>query len=92
MKQDRLIAVALKYKEGEDLAPKLVAKGQRMLAEKIIKIAKENGIPIKEDSNLSQILYKLELDENIPEELYKAVAEILTFLYFIEKQGSEAPI
>lgn len=83
-----LLAVALRYAEGKDAAPRLVAKGKRKLAEKIISIAKEKGVPIKEDRNLGQVLYKLELDETIPEDLYKAVAEVLAFLLFVEKSRS----
>lgn len=85
---EELLAVALRYADGKDAAPRLVAKGKRKLAEKIISIAKEKGVPIKEDRNLGQALYKLELDETIPEELYKAVAEVLAFLLFVEKSRS----
>ena len=70
-------AVALKYNPEIDNAPKLLAKGEKEVAEKIIKIAKENGIPIFEDPYLVSILYKLNFYEEIPEEIYEAIAAIL---------------
>ena len=74
-------AVALKYERGKDNAPKVVAKGQGKIAEKIIKKAKEHGIHIEENPELVEVLSKLNLYEEIPSELYKAVAEILVFIY-----------
>ena len=85
-----LLAAALKYDPQEDAAPVMTAKGRGAIAEKIISIAKKNGIPIKEDPNLVQILSKLEIDEQIPPVLYKAVAEILAFVYSLnEKRRGE---
>lgn len=78
-------AVALKYDLKQDPAPKLVAKGQGEIAAQIIKIAKENGVEIKEDANLVEILHALELDEFIPLEAYNAVAEILRYIYSKKK-------
>lgn len=86
--KEHLLAVALKYNEETDTAPKVVAKGRRKAAEKILEIAREKGVPIKEDKNLGQLLYKVDLDETVPEELYKAVAEVLAFLYFIEEKAN----
>jgi flagellar biosynthesis protein len=74
-------AVALKYKQGEDSAPKVIAKGSGWVAEKIIEIAREHNIPLHEDKNLIEILSTLDLNAEIPGELYKAVAEILAFIY-----------
>ncbi len=74
-------AVALKYERKKDNAPKIIAKGQGLVAEKIIEIAKENGIHIEENPELVEVLSKLDLYQEIPEELYKAVAEILVFIY-----------
>ncbi len=74
-------AVALKYERGKDNAPKVIAKGKGKIAEKIIQIAKENNIHIEENTELVEVLSKLELYEEIPEELYRAVAEILVFIY-----------
>ncbi len=74
-------AAALKYRKGADSAPKIVAKGRGSVAEKIIALAREHGIPIREDKNMVEVLSTLDLYEEIPPELYKAVAEILAFIY-----------
>ena len=79
-------AVALKYEKTKDMAPKVVAKGQKNIAEKIIQIAKEHDIPIKEDPDLLEMLYKLDIYEEIPEDLYVAVAEILAYVYKMSKK------
>ncbi len=74
------IAVALKYSK-ELHAPKVVAKGAELIAQKIKEIAKKNSIPVVEDKPLARALYKLEIGEYIPEELYRAVAKIIAFIY-----------
>ncbi len=79
----KLKAAALKYEKFKNNAPKIVAKGKGYIAEKIIEIAKENNIPIKEDPDLIEMLYKLDIYEEIPEELYKVVAEIFAYIYKI---------
>lgn len=78
-------AVALKYNHEEDFAPIIIAKGQGELAEEIIRKAKECEIPIKEDRDLVQVLLQLQLGEEIPEQLYTVVAEILGFIYSLEE-------
>jgi len=83
------LAAALKYDSQKDAAPVVTAKGRGHIAEKIISIAKKNGIPIKEDTSLVQILSKLEIDEQIPPVLYKAVAEILAFVYSLNEKRRE---
>ncbi len=76
------LAVALKYDNMDMSAPKVVAKGARLIAEKIKKIAKDNDIPIVENRPLAQSLYKMvEIGQAIPESLYKAVAEVLAYVY-----------
>ncbi len=79
-------AAALKYEHGTDAVPKLVAKGGGHIADKIIALAKENGIPIHEDKNLVEILSTLDLYEQIPPKLYKVVAEILAFIYKVSNK------
>jgi len=74
-------AVALKYDQKKDRAPRVIAKGRGNIAEKIIDIAKENNIPLYEDKNLIQVLEALDLETEIPPELYRAVAEVLAFIY-----------
>jgi flagellar biosynthesis protein len=81
MKDQQKKAAALKYRKGRDSAPQLVAKGRGLVAEKILALAREHGIPIHEDRNMLEILSTLSLYEEIPPELYKAVAEILAFVY-----------
>ena len=81
--QDRLKrrAVALKYNAERDAAPRVIAKGDRLLAERIIEIAKENGVPVHEDPDLVSLLAALDIDREIPDALYRAVAEVLAFVY-----------
>lgn len=74
-------AVALKYEKGKHKAPHLAAKGRGKLAEKIIAIAGEHNIPIKEDADLVDILETVELESEIPLEVYAVVAEIFAYLY-----------
>lgn len=74
-------AVALKYDQEKDGVPKVIAKGRGEIAEKIIEIARANNLPLYEDKNLVQILEALELETEIPPDLYRAVAEVLTFIY-----------
>ncbi|QHT60633.1 FhlB domain-containing protein [Paenibacillus lycopersici] len=74
-------AVALKYEPGEQPAPVIVAKGKGKLAEAILEKATEHGVPVQQDSSLVEVLSKLDLDHEIPPELYTLVAEILSFVY-----------
>lgn len=78
-------AVALKYDQSRDAAPRVVARGQNALAEKIIAIAREQGVPIHEDSDLAEVLSRLDLNAEIPPETYVLVAEILAFIYRANK-------
>ncbi len=74
-------AVALKYDILKDNAPKITAKGKGATASNIIKIAKENNIPIKKDEDLIELLSQINIDKEIPDSMYKAVAEIFSFIY-----------
>lgn len=74
-------AVAIRYDKKEKGAPVVVAKGERVMAEKIREIAKEEGIPIMRNIGLAQALMKVEVDDIIPEDLYEAVAEVLNWVY-----------
>ena len=74
-------AVALKYQMEKDNAPKVTAKGKGVTASNIIKIAKENNIPIKKDEDLLELLSQIDIDKEIPASMYKAVAEIFSFVY-----------
>ncbi|MEN6332142.1 MAG: EscU/YscU/HrcU family type III secretion system export apparatus switch protein [Smithella sp.] len=83
--QERIVAAAIKYDSATDSAPKVTASGRGVVAEKIIAIAQDNGIPIKNDPDLIQILSKLKVGTEIPVELYRAVAEILAFVYSLNE-------
>ena len=78
-------AVAVRYKAGSDTAPTVIAKGQGLLAERILAIAEAEGIHVQEDPDLLGLLAKLEVDDAIPEELYRAVAEVLAFVYRLNR-------
>jgi len=73
-------AVAIVYNSSE-LAPRVVAKGYDQIAEKIIRIAKEDGVPVKYDDFLAEALIQLDIGDFIPEELYEVLAEVLAFVY-----------
>lgn len=75
------IAVALKYDRDDGSAPTVVAKGQRLWAEKILAAAEQYGVPVVRNVPLAQALNKLDVGDEIPEALYQAVAEVLTFVY-----------
>lgn len=83
------VAVALTYKPGQHQAPRVVAKGQGWLARQIIEIAEANGIEIREDANLAQILAEVDVDSEIPLEAFTVVAEILSYVYEKNKQWPE---
>ncbi len=80
------IAIALKYKKDEDSAPRVVAKGMRVKAERILAIAREAGVPIMRNVPLAHALNKLEIGDEVPEELYDAVAEVLNYVYALTQE------
>jgi flagellar biosynthesis protein len=79
-------AAALRYDRGKDAAPRLVAKGQGHVAEKILQLAKANQIPVHEDPALIEILSKMNLEDHVPGECYRVVAEILAWIYKAQLQ------
>lgn len=79
-------AVALQYDMETDRAPKVVAKGKGPVAQKIIEVARENNIPLYQDHELSQVLEALDLDTEIPPQLFRAVAEVMAFIYRLNKK------
>jgi flagellar biosynthesis protein len=79
-------AVALRYIPALDRAPKVTAKGSGLLAQKIIDLAREHGIPLKEDPVLIQILSQLDFYQEIPPSIYVVVAEILAFVYSVNNR------
>jgi flagellar biosynthesis protein len=82
----RTQAVALAY-EAHAIAPKILAKGEGVVAEAILARAKEKGIPLRAEPELVSMLMQLELDDYIPPALYAAVAELLVWAYQIEAEG-----
>lgn len=77
-------AIALEYNPEED-APRVIASGRGVLAEKIIERAKESDIPVHRDEKLAETLSRLEIGEMIPPELYEVVAEVLIFVDAMDK-------
>jgi FlhB-like protein len=81
------IAVAIRYDEDTMKAPKVVATGQRLVAQQIKEVARQFGVPIYRDVPLARSLAELDLDDEIPEQLYEAVAAVLRFVY--EQRGDK---
>ena len=79
-------AVALRYDQGADDAPTVVASGKGIVADKIVEKAREVAIPIQEDAALAESLAQVEIGTAIPEELYPVVAELLVFINRMNKQ------
>ena len=75
-------AVALRYDENKDVAPVIVASGLGYMAERIVEMANENGVPVYEDNSLATVLTQLDLGTAIPEELYQAIVDI--YAYFLK--------
>ena len=82
-------AVALTYDEDKQNAPVIVASGMGYMAEKIVEIASENGVPVYEDDSLATVLTQLELGSEIPEELYQAVVDIYAYFLHFTLNGEE---
>ncbi|WP_010093447.1 EscU/YscU/HrcU family type III secretion system export apparatus switch protein [Ornithinibacillus scapharcae] len=81
MRETRKKAVALSYDKEKDSVPRVSATGKGLIAESIIEKAKENHVPIMEDSSMIELLSELDINEKVPEELYQAVAEVFAFIY-----------
>lgn len=84
---NRTLAVALRYEKG-DKAPVVIASGRGHIGQKIIDVAREHGVPLEQNPALAQALSTIELDSEIPEELFLAVAEILGFILRAAKRAS----
>ncbi|HLV30957.1 MAG TPA: EscU/YscU/HrcU family type III secretion system export apparatus switch protein [Chitinispirillaceae bacterium] len=77
-------AVAISYNEEKDNAPRVTAKGSGVTAQRIREIAEANGIPVHKDDDLLELLSQIDIDREIPPELYTAVAEVLCWIYQAE--------
>lgn len=87
MKEEKPLAVALRY-DGTG-APRVTAKGEGAIAKQIIAAAKEYGIPIEQNEELTALLSTVKLNDEIPPKLYVAVAQLLVFLYHINEQKQQ---
>ncbi len=83
------LAIALRY-DGKG-APRVTAKGEDELAQRICEVAEAHGVPLYEDSRLAPVLARIDLGEEIPENLYRAVAEVIAFAYLLEGRVSPLP-
>ncbi len=86
---DRQLAVALRYDEPRDSAPRVVAKGHGLVAEAILQVAREHGVPLHHDADLAQVLVTLDLNSLIPDNLYPAVAQVLAYIYRVNAQAGK---
>lgn len=82
-------AVALKYDPEANVAPKIVAKGQGYVAENILNLAQQNALPVYQNKTLVNMLMALDIDKEIPPELYTTVAEVLAYVYRIDSRAGK---
>lgn len=82
-------AVCLRYRREDDEVPLVVAKGQGLVAERILELAREHGLPVREDPELLQLLAACDLGEAIAPEVFGAVAELLAFLYRVQRDEAD---
>lgn len=78
-------AIALVYHQAQDAAPRVVAKGSGIIAEKMLETARQNAVPVYQNKALSNMLMAVDLDREIPRELYHAVAEVLAYIYRVDQ-------
>lgn len=85
----KLRAAALKYDSGTDTAPCIVGLGEGYVAQKMLETAEEENIPVVEDQSLAGVLSKLSIGDEIPEELYEVIAQVLVFIARMDRRGTE---
>lgn len=88
-KPGRRKAVALRYDQQKDAAPRVVAKGTGVVAENMLTVAAHHGVPVYRQPTLVQSLMQLELDQMIPVELYQVVAEVLAYVYRLDQRAAK---
>ena len=91
MKKRGFRAAALAYRPDRDAAPRVAASGRGRVAERIVETAREAGVPVREDPGLAAVLASLDPGEEIPPETYRAVAEVLAFLYRLDRAAGGKP-
>ena len=82
-------AVALRYERGEARAPRVVAKGAHDVAERVLALAEEHGVPIQSDPDLVELLSASEIGDEVPDEVYAAVARLLAFLWGLNRGDAD---
>ncbi len=82
-------AVALKYDAEQDRAPRVIAKGRGHVAENIMAAAQKNTIPVYQNKTLVNMLMALEIDREVPPELYRAIAEVMAYVYRMDKKAEK---
>ncbi len=85
-KEKLLEALALEYRPVDDHAPRVIAKGRGRVAQRIVEVARRAGVPTREDAILVSLLSHLKVDQEIPSEAYKVVAELLAFVYKVHNR------
>ena len=88
IKRDNLKAIAIKYDKDSKQAPMIVASKGRIAAD-ILSIAEENEIPMMQDKKLSKLLSSIKINREIPAALFKIVAEVLAFIFYLEKMAKK---
>jgi len=84
------VAVALRYRHGQDAAPMVTASGRGLLADRILALAEEASVPVHQDAELAEALDQVGMDRAIPSELYAAVAEVIAFVHRLRPLGAGA--
>lgn len=85
MQEELQKVIALKYDKSKDIAPKVVAKGAGFIAEQILAVAQKNAVPVYQNKTLTNVLMAVEIDREVPPELYNAVAEVLAHIYRLDQ-------
>jgi flagellar biosynthesis protein len=85
------VAVALRYRHGQDAAPAVTASGRGLLADRILALAKEASVPVHQDAELAEALDQVGMDRAIPPELYAAVAEVIAFVHRLRPRPPAGP-
>lgn len=83
------VAIALRYNQQEDIAPKVIATGHGVVAQKIAETARDHGIPIQENPEVAELLSGLEIGQAVPPELYGVIAEVLAFVFALDKKRNK---
>jgi flagellar biosynthesis protein len=84
----RPAAAALRYDPAGDEAPEVVASGRGLIADEIVRVARENGVPLHQDAGLVEALSRLDLSDRIPRELYAVVAEVLAYVFRVDAEAA----